>query len=462
MADAGKCAIGTLLLLLMVLCLFSSTYSSFASTYSSLYLLGPVVRAPTHIHSTYGRFRLLSGCGSHNHERTRGRSRAPLRRRHSLLGEAISLHKSEGLQPTLLLAELHYRVGASVFLSQPHGRFSRDALRHLLVATDFCTKLDRLDSKVASMHALCKLMVGDVYSQLGATTQAIAALEESLELSRLSGDDSGSAQALVSLSVHYKYTGQQERGLHALQEAGALYKTLEDSEEVREKVCTLTAVTGLVLQDLGRHDEALATLEKRYALALSHFGEQSTGVAKALMDIASAHFLVGSLEAAIKYNQRAEAVFDALGQHNTRPYSSLLMGIGITLYAQLKVADALSYWERCLAIQRRFLHPEDPQLASVLGLISQAHTSLGRHTTTKAAAVRSEEEALKRRSQIACAGPDCDRKLRKDGAPVDVCVKCRRTFYCNKACQNADWIRKGGHKAECKALIAEAKAAAAK
>ena len=62
-----------------------------------------------------------------------------------------------------------------------------------------------------------------------------------------------------------------------------------------------------------------------------------------------------------------------------------------------------------------------------------------------------------RRSQIDCAGPGCSRKLREDGpAPLDVCVKCRRTFYCGKVCQTADWKRKGGHKAECKEFIAAA------
>ena len=46
------------------------------------------------------------------------------------------------------------------------------------------------------------------------------------------------------------------------------------------------------------------------------------------------------------------------------------------------------------------------------------------------------------------------RRQQEDGAPLDVCVKCRCTFYCGKACQTSDW--KAGHKAECKALIAEA------
>ena len=64
-----------------------------------------------------------------------------------------------------------------------------------------------------------------------------------------------------------------------------------------------------------------------------------------------------------------------------------------------------------------------------------------------------------RRSQIRCSGPGCKRRLREDGAALDVCVNCRLTFYCGKACQTADW--KAGHKKECKALVAEAAAAAA-
>ena len=64
-----------------------------------------------------------------------------------------------------------------------------------------------------------------------------------------------------------------------------------------------------------------------------------------------------------------------------------------------------------------------------------------------------------RRSQSACAGPGCVRRMREDGAPLDVCVNCRRTFYRGKACQTADW--KAGHRKECKALVAESAAALA-
>ena len=66
-----------------------------------------------------------------------------------------------------------------------------------------------------------------------------------------------------------------------------------------------------------------------------------------------------------------------------------------------------------------------------------------------------------RRLQTHCSGPNCHRMLRPEGAPLDVCVKCRCTLFCGKACQTADWLAEGGHRAECKALIAEGKAVAA-
>ena len=99
------------------------------------------------------------------------------------------------------------------------------------------------------------------------------------------------------------------------------------------------------------------------------------------------------------------------------------------------------------------------EYSHALTKIAEVNRRLGRGSAADAAV--SEHTALSRRSQIACAGPGCRRKLREDGAPLDVCVKCRRTLYCGKDCQTADWKREGGYKAECKALIAAAAAAAA-
>ena len=115
--------------------------------------------------------------------------------------------------------------------------------------------------------------------------------------------------------------------------------------------------------------------------------------------------------------------------------------------------DALQYFQPSLTIRRKLLPPDHPDIAKVLGCIAEVHSKLGNRPEAYAAQTASIRVA--RRSQTLCAGPDCERQMRGDGAPLDVCVKCRRTFYCGKECQTADWKREGGRKAECKELIAE-------
>ena len=120
-------------------------------------------------------------------------------------------------------------------------------------------------------------------------------------------------------------------------------------------------------------------------------------------------------------------------------------------------SGALAHTERALAIYREFFPPDHPHIAISLGNTAFLHAHRGRPEYAETALLAAN--AVARRSQTNCSGPSCIRKLREDGAPLDVCVKCRRTFYCGKACQTADWKREGGHRAECKALIAEGKVA---
>ena len=116
------------------------------------------------------------------------------------------------------------------------------------------------------------------------------------------------------------------------------------------------------------------------------------------------------------------------------------------------VTGELTHYNRGLAILRAHVVPPDhPLLASVMGSISSASGRLGRGGA--AAAAESASRAVARRSQTRCAGPDCTLGARPDGAPLDQCTGCLRTYYCGRACQAADW--KGGHRAECKALRTE-------
>ena len=113
---------------------------------------------------------------------------------------------------------------------------------------------------------------------------------------------------------------------------------------------------------------------------------------------------------------------------------------------------ALDPLQRGLALLKELMPPDHPSLAAANAKVSEAYANLGR--VEEANEARRDCLLLHRRSQTRCSGPDCERRVREDGAPLDVCVKCRRTFYCSKECQTADW--KETHRAECKRLVAEA------
>ena len=123
-----------------------------------------------------------------------------------------------------------------------------------------------------------------------------------------------------------------------------------------------------------------------------------------------------------------------------------------------RLAEALVLFEERLALCRKVLLPDHPELAFVLEDISNVKKKIGLDPAGAAQAA-SGAKFVYRRLQSRCAGPGCTRRTRGDGAPLDQCAGCLRTSYCGTACQAA-W--KAGHRKECKALRKEGAGAAAK
>ena len=149
---------------------------------------------------------------------------------------------------------------------------------------------------------------------------------------------------------------------------------------------------------------------------------------------------------------RADSILSRNHDPDTMHHAQILENIGMALCGKQQLLEGLVQLKRCEVILRRELPPSHPKIAAILLRIADAYHNSGRFD--ECAKADAAALAVERRSQVQCAGPSCTRKLREDGAPLDVCVKCRATFYCGKACQTADW--KAGHRAECKALMAEA------
>ena len=317
------------------------------------------------------------------------------------------------------------------------------------------SKLDASDINVAGCRAQVEHMAGYSYAYTGRVTEALHAFKSALPFFLRVDDSERAADLMVNIAQQLITTGEATLGLRYLDGADQAMKGARTARSTALQAVS-TLCRGNSLQALGRHAEALAYLTKHLQAESRRHGGDSAAAALVMTAIGRAHRDLGDRKRALSTFQAAYSVLSRREREHLPEYASVLLNLG-TLHMELGGFEvALGYLERSLAINSTMLHPSHPYIATTLHNIASAKGLLGRGD---AAATRAAAVAAGRRSQTACAGLGCGRKLREDGEPLDVCVRCRCTFYCGKACQTADWKREGGHKAECKALIAAAAAA---
>ena len=254
-------------------------------------------------------------------------------------------------------------------------------------------------------------------------------------------------------SKGYLETGQSSKAMDALTRIKSVCLSAPNGAAVfAEELDTLVLQTADALLKVGRFQEAVDKYREAAIVMEKRYGRHSILVASVYTNLGTAILTLpdsrGAL--ALPHFERAASIYAHLGRQNTSAYAQLLSSMGASLRLAGDIASSLELYNRALAILRRTLPRDHPYVAHALQNIAQLQ---GQLCHPEAEASHLAGVAVARRSQVACAGPGCSRKLRVDGAPLDVCVNCRRTFYCGKACQTADW--KAGHRAECKALIAE-------
>ena len=139
----------------------------------------------------------------------------------------------------------------------------------------------------------------------------------------------------------------------------------------------------------------------------------------------------------MSFYERALAIYEAAPELRRDDYPPLLFGMCQSINARWEYAGALPYLQRALAIfQRSSMAPGHPTLGGVpMGLarvlmgLARVLMGLARvlmgHALSYTRLNRLEDAdwcradaILARRSQVACAGPGCARKLREDGAPL--------------------------------------------
>ena len=322
-----------------------------------------------------------------------------------------------------------------------------------LVPYDSCN-----DKSTQIESARIDLNTGTCFAALSKVTESLASFGRALEVFERNEHPDGIIPALIHIAGGLRSVGQFAEGLTLLQRAETLGRERPEPKK-NAALYTITANKSSFLHPLDRHEEALENDLAVLDLVERTHGSDSVEAARSHLHVGVSKATLKNLTGALESYSRAGDMFQKLGLSCSIESAALMYNIGELHNLEGMNQQALDHFERCLAIRRKLLPPDHSAIGEALMKACKMKYALGRDE--EAYTDMDATIAIMRRSQVFCSGPRCLRKVREDGAPLDVCVKCRRTFYCSKACQTADWKREGGHKAECKALIAEATAEAA-
>ena len=258
--------------------------------------------------------------------------------------------------------------------------------------------LDHTDDEVARQH-----MLGIALKSSGRATEATIAFESSLALSEQAHDKQGVIAALTTLSGQRQLTGQNDLAASLLQRAELLCtETPDDSVKYARQRCFIITQTGRLQSFDGRFADALASFRAALALNIELNGKCSDLVANGHTDVGIALMELGQHDAAADSFASACGVYELLGQRESANYGTLLFNIGRNWSSQGKSAEALDAMKQCLAVQRRVLPPDHPNLGDVLQCIAKLSAALG--SSTVAAEAAKEASSVHRRSQTLCAG----------------------------------------------------------
>ena len=308
---------------------------------------------------------------------------------------------------------------------------------------------------------MCFQAAGLYLGRLDRSTEAADSYERAISLYTTVGvKGERLVLSLKSLAFWCNSSGRVSKGLRHLAEAEAalaeMPSRLIDADYRAELAADISMTMGRLLHHVGQFDRSVACLQAVMNVAF-HAGHPQHY--NALCNLANVMDNMGDIDRSAEYVTRAITYLNNTAVKSPKERADLQYFTSRLLLQRGETGCVLAGLAAAQQQYQQILPPDHPQHGLVLQNVAQAHRRLGQ--TAEADEAAAGAAAVARRSQSACSGPMCVRKLREDGEPQDVCIKCRRTFYCGKDCQTADWKREGDQKAECKALIAEGNASKA-
>ena len=346
-------------------------------------------------------------------------------------------------------ADPAWKIAALISASQQLRRIARyseaeSELRGTLLIIDDASAKGLIDSEECiRFRVTVNCTLGAILRTVERSSEAQPLFELALSLLGSSGKASSqeAAEPLSALAGIYVSQGLLAKALETARRAQAVASP--DDWDVLGQL-------GAIKSRMGQFDEAVAYFKRACDVAISAYGSENHAIVAMILTKVAANLKgVFNFAESLDHYVRAQLILEGLCEQESMLYADVLSGIASLYYnTGVKHQQALKYAHRAVAVFRKLLPPDHPQIWDTLKLIALIETVLG--NSEAAAATFAAVAVLQRRSQNQCAAAGCPCKLKADGTPLDQCGGCKRCYYCSKVCQLADW--KAGHKAECKML----------
>jgi tetratricopeptide (TPR) repeat protein/predicted Ser/Thr protein kinase len=255
------------------------------------------------------------------------------------------------------------------------------------------------------------------------------------QLAEAKGDRAGAdplerSHLYNAIGVLYDDEGKYDEALAAHRRALAIREKLLGPEH--PQVAGSLNNLGDTLDDQGKHDEAVPYYRRALAIREATFGPEHPEVGASLNNLGDALAGAGHHEEALEAFGRALAIWEkTLGAAHPKT-ADLLDNIGSSLAAQGKFEEALGYNQRALAIKEKVLGANHPAAAFSLNTIGIALIGLKRYDRAlvelrRALAIRSQALGA---DHFLCAAPlsGLGEALLALGRPTEAVVPLERAL----------------------------------
>ena len=236
---------------------------------------------------------------------------------------------------------------------------------------------DARDIAYLPLEAEALALDGRVSGRLEDTRRAEHALREAAEAALASGHDAIAARAFIDLVyfVGHKAARYDDAHQWARYAAIAIERLGGNDELEADRLETFS----IILWKQGKHEEALAKLERALSLYQRVFGPDHVKVAHTLDGIATVYFDLGKLQESYELDEKALAIAErALGPNHPQ-LSMYLNNMGNELSFEGRYADALAALRRALDIAEQTVGHDHPDTIAPLDSIGAVLTWMGKY-----------------------------------------------------------------------------------